>query len=146
MNIRRYVWRPFVLQAEAFVRSQLVADHPSILAGIRWCVDEIARAEKRREHPRSYELDSFLWVRKCPFQERDKVIQVIDERSAGRFIYVPGNVLYVRTRRGARRTVSFVYVERPSDRRRQSALAFGQVRRASPSPEACDPDPSLRPT
>ncbi len=88
-------------------------------------------ARKRRKHPRSFELDSFLWTGRCPFQEGDKVIQITDEGSARRFMAAPGNVLYVRTRRGEKRQVSFVYVERPSDRRRRVAVVARKLGRGA---------------
>jgi hypothetical protein len=81
-------------------------------------------ARKRREHPRSFELDSFRWPGSCQYQRNDMVIQVIDEGRGRILVTSPGTVLHVRTRRGAKRHVSFIYLERPARRRRSvGALA-----------------------
>ena len=75
-------------------------------------------ARKRREHPRSYELDSFRCTGKCKYQRGDVIIQVTDEGSGSVLVTPPGNVLHVRTRRDGKRQVSFVYLECPARRRR----------------------------
>ena len=81
-------------------------------------------AKKRREHPRSYELDSFRNPGKCRYQPGDVVVQVTDEGEGSFLVAPPGNVLHVRTRRDANRQLSFVYLERPVRRRRSiKALA-----------------------
>jgi hypothetical protein len=49
-DIRRSEWRPYVLQAEAFVREQLRAGHPTIMAAIAWVARELRQAER----PTSY--------------------------------------------------------------------------------------------
>jgi len=79
----------------------------------------LAVAKKRREHPRSFELESFRQTGRCAFQPRDVVIQVVDEGGSNVLVSPPGNVLHVRTRRDGDRQVSFVYLERPARRRRQ---------------------------
>jgi hypothetical protein len=76
-------------------------------------------AKKRREHPRSFELESFRYTGKWHYRLGDVVIQVTDEGSSGVFVTPPGNVRYVRTRRDGNRLVSFIYLERPDRRRRQ---------------------------
>jgi hypothetical protein len=76
-------------------------------------------AKKRREHPRSFELESFRQTGKCDYQRGDVVIQVTDEGGSGLLVTPPGNVLHVRTRRDENKQVSFVYLERPARRRRQ---------------------------
>lgn len=78
--------------------------------------DALTVAEKRRQHPRRYEMDSFRWTGKCGYQRGDVVIQVIDEGRDGILVRPPGNVLHVRTRREGTRQVSFVYMERPTRR------------------------------
>lgn len=88
-------------------------------------------AKKRREHPRSYELDSFRWTGKCPFKRGDVVIQITDEGSAGRLMAAPGNVLHVRTRSKKSRLMSFVYVERPARRRRQTKTVARKLGRGA---------------
>jgi len=79
-------------------------------------------AKKRREHPRSFELESFRYAGKCPYQQGDVVIQITDEGSSGVLVTPPGNVLYVRSRQDGRKLLSFVYLERPARRRRQVKL------------------------
>lgn len=76
-------------------------------------------AKKRRQHPRSYVLDSFQWTGRCSYQRGDVVVQVTDEGSGNEFVTAPGNVLHVRTRRDGNRQISFVYLECPDRRRRQ---------------------------
>lgn len=76
-------------------------------------------AKKRREHPRSFELEGFRLAGKCPYVRGDVVIQVIDEGNGRVLMAPPGNVLHVRTRLYGNRQVSFVYLERPARRRRQ---------------------------
>jgi hypothetical protein len=75
-------------------------------------------AAKRRQHPRSFELDSFRWSGKCRYLRGDVVVQVTDEGSGSVLVSPPGNVLHVRTRRDGTRQVSFVYLELPARRRR----------------------------
>jgi len=79
----------------------------------------LAVAQKRREHPRSFELDDFRWTGRCAFQRGDVVIQVTDEGSNKVLVSPPGNVRYVRKWRDGNKRKSFVYVERPVQRRRQ---------------------------
>jgi hypothetical protein len=76
-------------------------------------------ARKRREHPRSFELESFRLTGRCIYQRGDVVIQVTDEGGGGILVTPPGNVLHVRTRQDGKRQVSFVYLERPVRRRRR---------------------------
>jgi hypothetical protein len=75
-------------------------------------------ARKRREHPRTFELDSFRQIGKCAYQPGDVVIQVTDEGAGSVLMSAPGNVLHIRTRRDGNRKVSFIYLERPTQRRR----------------------------
>jgi hypothetical protein len=79
---------------------------------------ELQVARKRREHPRSYELDSFRQTGNCPYQRGDVVVLVTDEGAGRVLVAPPGNVLHIRTRRDGNRQVSFVYLERPARRRR----------------------------
>ena len=78
----------------------------------------LAVAKKRREHPRTFELDSFRWPGRCPYLRGDVVLQVTDEGMGEVLVAPPGNVRNVQTRRDGNRQVSFVYVERPARRRR----------------------------
>lgn len=75
-------------------------------------------ARKRREHPRSFELESFRYTGKCPYHRDDVVIQVTDEGDGSVLVTPPGNVRHVRTRHDGKRQVSFIYLERPARRRR----------------------------
>ena len=75
-------------------------------------------AKKRREHPRSFKLDSFRNSGKCPYRRGDVVIEVTDEGGGSELVSPPGNVLHVRHRRDGNRQVSFVYLEHPARRRR----------------------------
>lgn len=75
-------------------------------------------AKRRREHPRSFELESFRQTGRCSLRRGDVVIQVTDEGNGRVLATPPGNVLHVRTRRSGTRQVSFVFLERPSRRRR----------------------------
>jgi hypothetical protein len=83
-------------------------------------------AKKRRERPRSFELESFRQTGKCEYLRGDVVIQVTDEGSSCVLVTPPGNVLHVRTRRDGNRQVSFVYLERPA-RRRQQVKSLAQA-------------------
>ncbi len=101
-----------------------------------WALHDTALtvAKKRREHPRSFELDSFRQTGRCAYQRGDVVIQVIDEGGGSVLVTPPGNVLHVRTRRDGKRQVSFVYLEHPARRRRQvkvmaRALGRGALKR-----------------
>ena len=40
-TVRRGHWRPYVIEAAAFVDKQLRAEHPSVCAGVQWCADEL---------------------------------------------------------------------------------------------------------
>ncbi|MEK6243073.1 MAG: phospholipase D family protein [Pseudomonadota bacterium] len=79
----------------------------------------LAVARKRRQHPRSFELDSFRYSGICPYERDDVVVQVTDEGDGSVLISPPGNVLHVRPRRDRKRRISFVYLERPARRRRK---------------------------
>lgn len=86
-------------------------------------------AKKRCEHPRSHELDSFLWTGECRFAAGDQVVQVTDEGSGKKLVSPPGKVIYVRSRvdKKLRRT-SIVFVERPAIKRRQIKTLTKQMR------------------
>lgn len=81
-------------------------------------------AEKRRRHPRGFELDSFRTDGRRQYAVGDIVVQVIDEGNSNVLVSPPGNVLYVRSRKDRKPQVCFVYLERPSrNRRRLNLLA-----------------------
>ena len=88
-------------------------------------------AKKRRQHPRSYELDSFRWAGKCACQRGDVIIQVTNEGGGKVLVTPPGNVLHLRTRFEGKRQVSFVYLERPSQRRRTLKALAGSLGQGS---------------
>jgi hypothetical protein len=50
-------------------------------------------AKKRRKHPRSYEQDSFIYSGRCPFQEGDAVIRVMNEGGGHRLVTTSANAL-----------------------------------------------------
>jgi hypothetical protein len=76
-------------------------------------------AEKRRQHQRGWEVDDFRFTGKCPYERGDVVIQVTAESVKRIMVTPPGNVLHVLRSSGeGNRSVSFVYLERPSRRRR----------------------------
>ena len=75
-------------------------------------------AKTRREHPRSFEMESFRNTGRCAYQRGDVVIQVTDEGSGNVLVTPPGNVLHVRTRHDGNGLVSFICLERPLRRRR----------------------------
>ncbi|HEY3321209.1 MAG TPA: phospholipase D family protein [Planctomycetota bacterium] len=86
--------------------------------------EALAVAKKRRQHPRSFELDSFRWTGKCYYQRGDIVIEVTDKGGGSAWVSPPGNVLHVRSQRYGKRQVSFVYLELPARKRRHvSSLA-----------------------
>ena len=85
-------------------------------------------AKQRRQHSRSFELDSFRWSGQCNYRRRDVVIQVTDEGNGKVLVSPPGNVLNVRPPRNGIGGATFVYLEQPVTRRRQVkslALALG---------------------
>jgi hypothetical protein len=88
-------------------------------------------AQKRREHPRTFELSSFHYTGKCPFKRGDKLIQVTKEDNGKLLVDPPGNVLHVRTRRDKKGLVSFVHVEHPNSRRRSAAALASLLGRGS---------------
>lgn len=88
-------------------------------------------AKRRRHHRRTYELESFLWTGNCPFRRNDVVIQVTNEGNGHILVSPPGNVLHVRTRRDGVRQTSFVYLERPSGRRRSFTVLARTLGRGS---------------
>ncbi len=90
-------------------------------------------AEKRRKHPRSFELDAFLHIGKCPYRRDDVVVQVTDQGNRSYLVTPPGNVLHVRTKRVGTKLLSVVCLERPAGRRRQlkpmaRAMGYSQKR------------------
>ena len=102
-------------------------------------------AKKRREHPRSFELESFRWSGKCAYRTGDKIVQIIDMGRGKRLATVPANVLYVRADRYKDRQVTFVFVERPVRRRRSvealaRTLGSRALRRLKKSGIVRDPD------
>jgi hypothetical protein len=88
-------------------------------------------ARRRREHPRSFELDSFRNAGKCRYRRGDLVVQVTDEGSGSVLVTPPGNLLHVRSRRTGKRQVSFIYLEHPARRRRPVKALARQLGRGS---------------
>jgi hypothetical protein len=77
-------------------------------------------AKKRRKHPRSWQMDNFRYIGKCPFAEGDKVIQITDEGHDRIMVAPPADVIHVHPpEQQGNTTVTFVYLERPERKRRQ---------------------------
>lgn len=77
----------------------------------------MAVAESRRKQKRGYTVDNFWWTGRCPFRERDKVVQVTEYPNGRRLIDAPADVIYTRTWRRNGREVTFVFLELPDVRR-----------------------------
>ena len=75
-------------------------------------------ARKRRQHPRTFELDSFIFTGKCAYKRGDVVIQITDEGGGKVLVAPPGNVLHTRKGRNGNANKTSIYVERPARRRR----------------------------
>lgn len=79
-------------------------------------------ARKRRKHPRTFQLDSFIITGKCAYQRGDVVVQVTDEGRGNILVSPPGNVLHTRSGREGNANKSSVYLERPARRRQPVKL------------------------
>jgi hypothetical protein len=77
----------------------------------------LAVGESRRKQKRGYTVDKFWWTGKCPFKERDKVIQVTEYPDGKRLIDAPADVINTHVWRRNGREVTFVYLELPEVRR-----------------------------
>lgn len=73
-------------------------------------------ARKRRVHPRTFLLDSFINTGRCPYQRGDVVIQVTDLGGGKVLMAPPGNVLLTKSDREGSSEKTSVYIERPSRR------------------------------
>lgn len=78
-------------------------------------------AEKSRRFSDGYEVDSFRLTGKVALAVGEVVVQVLNEGDGRVMVSPPGNVLKIVTRSNEGRLVSFVYVECPTQRRRQLA-------------------------
>lgn len=93
-------------------------------------------ARKRRQHPRSWWVDSFRWVGEFRYQPGEVVVMVTDE-DARLLMSPPGNLLHVRRYRTSRGRRAIVFVEVPGHKRRRSLeqvakrLGRGSKRRLS---------------
>ncbi|MCZ7637669.1 MAG: phospholipase D family protein [Verrucomicrobia bacterium] len=103
---------PRVLLAQLALEDWSDADQAAHDAG-----ENVAR--RRRQHPRSYELDSFRWPGPCPYRVGDVVVQVTDEGRGQTLVTPPGNVVHTRKSPRSRGRVTFVYLERPAQYRRR---------------------------
>ena len=88
-------------------------------------------ALERREHPRSWIVDSFRWVGSHSFQPGDKVMMVTKTDSGRRLADAPGTVLYIKTYRRKTRNASFIYVEFPDRRRRRLEVIAKRIGRGA---------------
>jgi hypothetical protein len=80
--------------------------------------DEAMSVAKKGRRTPGFALESFRYTGKCAFRRGDLIIQVTDEGQKGVLVTPPGNILHVRSRRDKNRSVSFIYLERPAQRRR----------------------------
>lgn len=81
-------------------------------------------AKARRKHGRGHVLEEFFDPGTLTYQERDTIVQVLDEGDGSTFVYPAGNVVHTQKwSRGGKRC-TFVYLERPKRKRiRVSRLA-----------------------
>jgi hypothetical protein len=91
----------------------------------------LVTAKKRREHPRTFELDTFCWVGQCQYQPKDVVIQITYEGKGQTFVSPPGNVLHVESEFDSGKQVSIVFVERPIHRRRRVQVVAKKLGKGS---------------
>lgn len=78
----------------------------------------LPKARKRRKHPRTFQLDSFINTGKCAYQPGDVVIQVTDEGGGRVLVSPPGNVLHTQSGRDGNANKTSVFIERPNRPRR----------------------------
>ena len=86
-------------------------------------------AKKRQRHHRGYELEDFRWTGKNPFGVGDQVMLVTKETAGRVLASAPGNITHIERDRARQREAetSFVYVERPTRRRRNVRSLAGMV-------------------
>jgi hypothetical protein len=76
-------------------------------------------AKQNSQHPRSWIQESILWEGKNPFRQEDLVIQVTNEGSGKFLVAGTASVLHVLPpQKLGTKYVSFVYLERPNQKRR----------------------------
>lgn len=90
-----------------------------------------AVAQKRRQHPRSWMVESFRWVGSHSLQRGDKVMMVTKTGSGATLADPPGTVLYIKTYKRKTRPISFVYVEFPEHRRRRLEVMAKRIGRGA---------------
>lgn len=88
-------------------------------------------AQKRRLHPRTFDLTSFRVAGRCRYEKGDVVIQVTDEGAGKVLVSPPANVLHIRRRHDATGRVAFVYLEHASQRRREVGRLAHQLGRGA---------------
>jgi hypothetical protein len=140
------IYRPPLIPGETVLRQKRLesADEaavPRVLMAqnkyVEWSDQDNARhdaalvvAKKRREHPRSFELTSFNFTGKCPYQRGDIVVEALAERG-GIMVSAPANVLHVRSWSDGSRISSFIYMERPIRSRRSIKRLAKQLGRGA---------------
>ena len=83
-------------------------------------------AQKRREHPRTFLLNSICITGKCAYQRGDVIIQVTTEGRGKEFVSPPGNVLHTESGRDGNAKSTIVYIECPN-RPRKSIKVLARV-------------------
>lgn len=84
-------------------------------------------ARSRRQHARTWTLDSFRWHSRAPYLKGDRVVQLVRERDGRTMIHPPGVVLDARRFELGRTRKSFVYLELPPVRRKSLNLLARQI-------------------
>lgn len=74
-------------------------------------------AAKRVSNKKQFVLQAFGWSGVCPFNRRDKVVQIVDETGRRTLVSPPGSVIYTRKWRRKNRKLTYVYLEVPVRRR-----------------------------
>lgn len=88
-------------------------------------------AKTRMEHPRRHELTDIHWRGRCPFRERDQVIQLMTESSGEVLVSPPSTVLSTRQWSNGRVSCTFVYLESPKIRRKNLNLVARKLGRGA---------------
>lgn len=79
----------------------------------------LASGRKNRQHPRSYEADSFRQSGRCPYRRGDVVVQAVDEGRGKVLVARPAGVYHTHSRRSKEGLATFVYLELPAGKRRR---------------------------
>lgn len=88
-------------------------------------------AKTKMEHPRRHELTDFHRHGRCPFRERDQVIQLTTEASGDILVSPPATVLSTRKWSNGRASCTFVYLESPKLRRKNLKMVVRKLGRGA---------------